>query len=95
MKCPHTYCYEKDSFFHMLECYRLVELVAMGADAVPFLAKMARVTLVPEGTARIPYMVEYYSAATERAAAAQEERSEENQRGDALDEEERVGNIVS
>ena len=75
VKCPHTFCYERDSFFHMLECYQLVESVEVGVDAVPFLVKMARITLVPGGTMRIPYMVEYYS--TTRDETTHEERIEQ------------------
>ena len=61
-KCPRTYCYERDSFAHMLQCYQLVESVVVGADVAPFLVKMARVAMVSEGTKRFPYMVEYYAA---------------------------------
>ena len=72
VKCPKTYCYEKDSFKHMLQCYGLTEMVATGAEAAPFLVKMARVTAVPKGTKLIPYMVEYYTD-REAAATAEEE----------------------
>ena len=60
VKCPKTYCFEKDSVQNMIQCYGLQEFVATGAEAVPFLVKMARVAMVPEGTKLIPYMVEYY-----------------------------------
>ena len=59
VKCPRKTCYEKDSFQHMLHCYHLTELVVTGPDVVPFLVQMAKVTLIPEGTKLIPYMVEY------------------------------------
>ena len=49
----------RDSFQHMLQCYQLEEEVTRGAEVVPFLVKMAKVTNIPEGTKRIPYMVEY------------------------------------
>ena len=60
VKCPKTYCFEKDSFSHMLQCYGLEEEVAKGASAVPFLVKLAKNTALPKGAVRIPYMVEYY-----------------------------------
>ena len=43
----------------MLHCYNLTDMVVTGPDVVPFLVKMAKVTLIPEGTKLIPYMVEY------------------------------------
>ena len=43
----------------MLQCYHLTEMVVTGPDVVPFLVQMAKVTLIPEGTRLIPYMVEY------------------------------------
>ena len=57
---PKAYCFEKDSFSHALQCYKLTGAVAKGAEAAPFLFKMARTTVLPRGAARIPYMVEYY-----------------------------------
>ena len=72
VKCPKTYCFERDSFQHMLQCYGLNDMVATGAEAVPFLVKMARVTAVPKGTKLIPYMVEYY-ADREAAETIEEE----------------------
>ena len=59
VKCPRTYCYVKDSFEHMLECHSLQEEVRTGVEAVPFLVKMAKITVIPPNTKRIPYMVEY------------------------------------
>ena len=46
----------------------------MGAEVVPFLAKMAKVTHIPKGTTRIPYMVEYYPAEVVEGAVEEEER---------------------
>ena len=60
VKCPKTHCFERDSFQHMLQCYGIAEQMVSGADAVPFLVKMARATLPVEGAKLIPYMVEYY-----------------------------------
>ena len=45
----------------MLQRSGLNEVVATGAEAAPFLVKMARVTAVPKGTKLIPYVVEYYA----------------------------------
>ena len=59
VKCPKKQCFERDSFWHMIKCYGLEESVATGVDSVSFLVKMARVTLIPEGTTLIPYLVEY------------------------------------
>ena len=44
---------------HMLGCYELTGRVSTGSEVVPFLVKMARVTTIPKGANRIPYMVEY------------------------------------
>ena len=63
VKCPTTYCFERDSFSHMLQCYKLTETVTTGAEAAPFLVKMARITAIPKGTVRIPYMAEYFPGA--------------------------------
>ena len=75
VKCPRTYCFERDSFQHMVQCYGLQEDVVSGADAVPFLVKMARVTLPAEGVKPIPYMVEYYPDAVEEEAEQEEEQA--------------------
>ena len=74
VKCPKTYRFEKDSFQHMLHCYGLMESVTVGAEVVPFLAKMAKVAHIPKGTTRIPYMVEYYPAEAVEGAVEEEER---------------------
>ena len=60
VKCPKTYCFERDSFQHMVQFYGVQEHVGPGADVVPFLVKMARATLPADGAKLIPYMVEYY-----------------------------------
>ena len=56
VKCPKKWC---PKFQHMLQCYRLTERVVTGSDVAPFLVKMARVTVIPDGAKRIPYTVEY------------------------------------
>ena len=54
-KCPKKLCFEKDSFPHMIRCYELTPWLAQGASVVPFLVRMAKVTLL-EGRHRvIPY----------------------------------------
>ena len=58
-KCPKTYCFERDSLRHLLGYYGLSERVEFGADAVPFLVKMARVSLAPEDKQRIPHLLAY------------------------------------
>ena len=60
VKCPKTYCFERDSFSHMLQRYDLTKEVETGAESVPFLVKMARRAAIPKGAMRIPYMVEYH-----------------------------------
>ena len=72
VKCPKTYCFEKDSFAHMLQCYNLAEEVETGTESVPFLVKMARRTAIPKGTMRIPYMVEYYPEPAEEETREEE-----------------------
>ena len=72
VKCPKTFCFEKDSFQHMLKCYGLTEHIAVGAEVVPFLVKMARITMIPKGTKRIPYMVEYRAERREEGEIAEE-----------------------
>ena len=54
-KCPRTYCYECDSFDHMLICYKLTESVQRGGGAAPFLVKMAEVVALPHNHRTIPY----------------------------------------
>ena len=44
----------------MLGRYGLTEHITTGSEVVPFLVKMARVTMIPKSTKRIPYMVEYH-----------------------------------
>ena len=57
----------------MLQCYELNEHVATGPEVVPFLVKMAKVTVIPEETKCIPYMVEYYPGNTRDPETREEE----------------------
>ena len=40
--CPRPRCGKKDSFWHMIECYRLVSSVECGPYVVPLLLYLAR-----------------------------------------------------
>ena len=60
----------------MLQCYQLTDMVTTGTEVAPFLVKMARVTVVPEGTRLIPYMVEYNPAGGEEEGGALERGAE-------------------
>ena len=42
--CPRPQCGKKDSFWHLIACYKLIESVECGAFAAPFLVYMARKT---------------------------------------------------
>ena len=55
-KCPKRHCYSRDSFLHMLECYHLIDRVRRGAEAVPFLVTMARLTQRRRGQIVFPYI---------------------------------------
>ena len=55
--CPKTGCYQRDTFWHTIECYGLLEAVCLGSGAVPFLMELARTTKRPKGKAVIPYPV--------------------------------------
>ena len=59
VKCPQTYRLERDSFGRLIECYHLVPEVQRGAEAPQSLVRMARITVLPLGLRRIPYLVEY------------------------------------
>ena len=61
--CPKRYCYQKDSFLHMLDCYHLTEQVQRGPDAVPFLLRLAKSTTKRRGHVTIPY-TEAFTAQT-------------------------------
>ena len=49
-------------------CYRLGEHVRKGAQAVPFLVKMARGTKIYEGVERIPFQEEFTEQTRKRDA---------------------------
>ena len=76
VKCPKTYCYERDSFQHMVQCYNIRDRIVPGADVVPFLVEMARVTQLADGAKPIPYMVEYHPETAEEEAQETEEEME-------------------
>ena len=78
-KCPKTMCYSKDSFGHLLECYSLQQEVLFGPDAVPFLVKMARTTVLPRGKQRIPYFEEYHTEYPRETTPPQEGESVRNE----------------
>ena len=68
-KCPKGYCYNRDSFLHMINCYHLAESVKRGAEALPLLLQMARSTKRKPGHPPFPYL-EPLSSATRRQDAA-------------------------
>ena len=53
--CPKMGCYQRDTFWHTIECHGLREIVCPGPGAVPFLIEVARVTRRPKDKAVIPY----------------------------------------
>ena len=72
VKCPQKYCYRTDTFLHMIMCYKLGTAVCKGAQVVPFLVQMARVTKIPLSTRRVPYMEELTDETRRRDAVPQE-----------------------
>ena len=54
--CPKRYCYQRDSFLHMLDCFHLTDSVKRGSEALPFLLHMARSTKRKEGHPPYPYL---------------------------------------
>ena len=50
-KCARRTCFAVGSFAHMLECYSLLASVRKGAEAVPFLARLARFICRQQGVA--------------------------------------------
>ena len=52
--CPRRYCYQRDSFLHMLDCYHLVDQVQRGPNAAPFLLRLAKNTIRRRGHVTIP-----------------------------------------
>ena len=72
VKCPQKYCYRTDTFLHMIMCYGLGAAVCKGAQAVPFLVRMARDTKIPIGTRRVPFSEELTDETRRRDAVPQE-----------------------
>ena len=64
-----NYCYTRDSFLHMLDCYHLTESVQRGPEVIPFLLRMARTTKRKPGHPPFPYL-EPLSALTRQQDAA-------------------------
>ena len=71
VKCPKRYCFSRDSFCHMLECYDLKEDFCTGPEAVPFLVKLAKRTKRPKDSRLIPYPEEVTAATRKRDAEQQ------------------------
>ena len=69
-KCARRLCFSMDSFAHMLECYSLLASVRKGAEAVPFLIRLARRTCREAGTMPIPFAEIVSDHSREQAAAA-------------------------
>ena len=55
---PRTYCFARDTFDHVLECYNLADRVERGPNATPFPVQMAKVALLPPRGRRIPIMTD-------------------------------------
>ena len=55
-KCPKRYCYQRDTFLHMLDCYHLTDRVKRGPEALPFLLHMAHAAKRQPGQIPFPYL---------------------------------------
>ena len=67
-KCPKRYCYSRDSFLYMIDCYHLAKCVKRGAEALPFLFHMARATKRKPGRPPFPHLEPRSSATRQQDA---------------------------
>ena len=71
VKCPKRYCFSRDSFQHMLECYGFLDRLCTGPEAVSFLAELAEKTRRPKGSKPIPLPEEVTDETRRRDARQQ------------------------